>query len=100
MMSRQQISDEELVERRILNLNAIATAFGSGALAGLGLWVATMILVLQGGPYMGQHLGLLSQYLPGYSVSFVGAFVGLVYGFLLGGAAGHLVAVIYNRLAR
>jgi len=69
-----------------------------GLLAALVLFAATAVLVVRGGPTMGQHLGLLSVYLPGYSVSWTGAFVGAAYMFFLGYGAGRTIATIYNRV--
>jgi hypothetical protein len=60
--------------------------------------VATDILVLKGGETVGPHLGLLSVYLPGYSVTFVGSLVGFVYMFVIGYGIGRAIVGIYNRL--
>jgi len=70
-----------------------------GTLSGLALLGATLFLVVRGGPDMGQHLGLLSVFLPGYSVSVGGALIGFVYVFVIGYAVGRLVGAVYNRLA-
>ena len=66
----------------------------------MALGAATLVLVLRGGPQMGAHLGLLSVYLPGYSVSYVGTIVGFVYAFFVGGALGWLAGRLYNLFAR
>jgi hypothetical protein len=71
-----------------------------GCLAALTLFVATIWLVLKGGPVVGPHLGLLGVYFPGYSVTWPGAFVGAGYMFFLGYGAGRMVATIYNRIVR
>jgi hypothetical protein len=73
-------------------------AFGS--VAALGLFVATIWLVVKGGPVVGPHLGLLSAYLPGYSVTWPGAFIGGAYLFFLGYGTGRVIATIYNRIVR
>ena len=67
---------------------------------GFGLFLATIFLVLQGGPDMGQHLGLISVFLPGYSVSVGGAFIGFVYAFVIGYAMGRVVGTVYNATVR
>lgn len=99
-MESRSRSDDELLARGILRLNAVAAGVGLGLLCGLGLLSATLWLVIAGGPATGQHLGLLSNYFPGYRVSVAGSLLGLLYGLVVGGAAGALVATIYNRLAR
>lgn len=93
-------SDDELLSLGVLRLHVLATGIGIGLLCGVGLLIATLWLVIEGGPATGPHLGLLSNYFPGYRVSVVGSLLGLLYGFLVGGAAGALLAAIYNRLAR
>ena len=70
-----------------------------GLLAGLGLLVATITLVLKGGENPGAHLRMLGAYFPGYTVSWVGALIGFVYAFVLGYAVGRTIATMYNRLS-
>lgn len=69
-----------------------------GSVCGLGLLVATIVLVLRDDPNLGQHLGLLRIYFPGYSVSWIGSVIGFVYAFVGGYAAGRTMAIIYNRV--
>ena len=81
-------------------LHARAWGISTGLLFGLGLFAATIVLVLKGGPTVGAHLGLLSVFFPGYSVTVGGAFIGFVYAFVLGYALGRLVGTVYNRAVR
>jgi hypothetical protein len=69
-----------------------------GLLFGLGLLLATVVPVVKGGPNPGAHLDLLAVYFPGYRVTWGGACIGFVYGFVAGYALGRTVATIYNRL--
>lgn len=69
-----------------------------GTLAAVGLFVATLWLVIRGGVNVGEHLNLLGVYLPGYSVSVGGAFIGFVYAFVIGYGAGRTIATVYNRV--
>jgi len=96
-----EITPEEavVVKREIQRLKGQAWGVAFGLLLGLGLFAATVILVLKGGENIGQHLGLLSAYLPGYSVSFAGAAIGFIYMFVIGYALGRLVGSVYNRMA-
>ena len=84
----------------LARLHARAWGVATGLLFGLGLFAATLILVLNSGPNMGQHLGLLSVFLPGYSVSVIGSFVGFAYAFVIGYGLGLLVGKVYNAAAR
>ena len=69
-----------------------------GLVLGLGLVIATNFLVLKGGEQVGPRLALLSVYLPGYSVTFVGSLVGFVYLFVIGYGIGRSIVTIYNTL--
>ena len=93
-----QINPEEVVLTRLLRLNATVQGIVTGLIVGGGLFLATNWLVLKGGDPVGPHLSLLSQYLIGYRVTFVGSFIGLGYGLVLGFLAGYFVARVYNWL--
>ena len=71
-----------------MKLDRVAFGLSLGTLSGLVLFLATLILVLKGGDVVGPRLALLSYYLPGYSVSAEGSFVGLFYGFIAGFSGG------------
>ncbi len=62
------------------------------------MFVATAWLVIKDGRQAGQHLQLLSNYFVGYSVTWPGALVGLVYGAITGGVVGWAVGTIYNKV--
>jgi len=98
---RQELSEQEqqTVRRAFERTSEQGWGLALGFLAALALFVATIILVVRGGENVGQHLGLLSVYLPGYSVTWPGAFVGAAYMFFLGYGAGRTIATLYNRVA-
>lgn len=98
-MSSLPPDDARILRRAVLRLNAQAWGIAFGLLFGIGLFVATIILVVKGGVNVGQHLGLLSVFLPGYRVTVAGAFLGFVYMFVIGYALGRLIGAVYNRLA-
>ena len=94
---------EDIILTRILRLNAVAYGLVAGLVAGFGLFIATNWLVLKGGPIgpegepvVGPHLWLLSQFFPGYEVTFVGSLIGSAYAFVCGFLAGFFVAKLYN----
>jgi hypothetical protein len=89
------------VTRAVQRLNARAWGIAGGLVLGMGLLVATNILVLRGAPpgqEVGPHLALLRYFFPGYSVTFLGSLLGFVYGFVTGYALGRGVGSVYNRL--
>ena len=91
--------EDEVIEKAVVRLNAKLTGFVLGFLFGFGLFLATLILVIKGGQVVGPHLGLLSQYFPGYRVTFLGSFVGFFYGFLTGFWIGWVIGAVYNKVA-
>ena len=93
-------TEEQKLFTGTLWLNAKAFGLVLGLVCGLVMFIATNWLVFKGGDVVGPHLGLLSQYFIGYTVSFPGSFVGLAYGFALGTLSGSLVGWIYNKVAR
>jgi hypothetical protein len=86
------------IERAVQRLNARAWGITGGVLFGGGLLIATLILVIKGGPDVGRHLALLGNYFPGYRVTVLGSFIGFVYGFVVGYGAGRLVGTVYNKM--
>ena len=91
-------SDEVTLRHAMLRLNGRAWGLAVGLLLGLTLFVATNILVLKGGEQVGPHLALLRNYLPGYSVSYLGSVIGFIYLFVIGYAIGRLIGTVYNRM--
>ena len=91
--------DTPTLHQAVLRLNARAWGIAFGLLGGLGLLGATLFLVLKGGENVGQHLGLLSVFFPGYRVTVGGAFIGFVYGFVTGYGIGRIIGAVYNRFA-
>lgn len=90
-------------ERRLRQIVARASEQGWGMAVGLilavGLWLATVVLVLGGGEGAGAHLRMLAVYFPGYDVTWLGACIGFVYAFVLGYAIGRTIATFYNALS-
>lgn len=89
-----------LVTRTIARLRAGIFAVVAAMATGFGLFAATLWLVIKGGPNVGQNLGLLRAYFPGYSVTWTGSLVGLLYGALTGAVLGWCVASLYNALSK
>lgn len=89
-------SEDERLARAVLRLNGTVMGLAFGVAGGLAIFIATNWLVVKGGDPVGPHLGLLSQFFLGYSVTFAGSFIGMAYGFASGYLAGWLVARVYN----
>lgn len=98
-MSEPSLKDQALLSAVFAKMDVIAMAVAVGVLFALGLFVATAVLLLQEVPPgypVGPHLGALSDYLPGYSVSWAGSAAGLIYGFLIGAVTGFAIAMFWN----
>lgn len=97
-MSRQ-VRDHEILSAVFAKMDVAALAAAGGVLCSLALFLATGILLVQDVPAdypVGPHLSALADYLPGYSVSWAGAFVGAFYGFIGGAACGFAAAAFWN----
>lgn len=90
--------ERQVLTKSILRIHEQGWGIAFGLISGLGLFVATNILVFKGGHQVGVHLGLLHFYFPGYSVTFLGSVIGFIYAFVVGYGAGRVVAGMYNRL--
>ena len=89
---------EKELTRVFMRIDRVALGLAAGAVGGLGLFLATLVLVLRGGPVIGPTLGLLGQYFPGYSVTAGGSLVGLFYGYVCGFALGWFFATLRNAI--
>jgi hypothetical protein len=87
---------EEEISREVMRIQTGVLTMVCAVLGGLLLFAMTIWLVIKDGPGAGPHLGLLGNYFPGYSVTWGGGFVGLVYGALTGGVVGWVIGTIYN----
>ncbi len=90
-----RLNDEALL-REVIRLSGNVFGLTLGILFAAGLFLATNILVLKGGPEIGPHLQLLNQFFPGYRVSFGGSFLGAAYAFVVGYISGWVIATVYN----
>ena len=94
-MTRQPRQTDE-ISQTLARIKADALALVCALIGGMGLFAMTVWLVIKDGSQAGQHLQLLSNYFVGYSVTWPGAFVGLVYGAITGGGTGWVIGRIYN----
>jgi len=95
-MGKDEKELEKIIQTRLLRLNATIHGVVFGLGLGAVIFIATLWLVIKGGPVVGPNLSLLSQFFPGYRVTLLGSFVGLAYGFVSGFIAGFFIASVYN----
>lgn len=98
-MTGNRDTDKAILMAAFAKMDAVALAVALGSIWALLLLVATAALILKGSPEgvaVGQHLGLIGIYLPGYEVSWSGAVIGAVYVWLIGAVLGFVLAVLWN----
>ena len=89
-------SEEAGILRAFSRMDKLGFATAIGAVSGMGIFLMTMWLVIQGGEVVGPHLQLLDQFFFGYTVTIQGAFVGLAYSFSWGFLWGWIFAYVRN----
>lgn len=84
----------------LIRINMAVAAGTFGLIGGATVWLGTATLLLSGGENIGQHMSLLSVFLPGYGISWSGSAAGFAWGFLIGAAGGALLYWSYARVLR
>jgi hypothetical protein len=85
--------------RKAAKIHAGIMALVFGLVGGLMVFIMTIWLLIKGGPNVGAHLRLLSQYFIGYSVTWCGSVIGFMWGALVGALTGAMIGWIYNFVA-
>lgn len=91
--------DKAVLMASFAKIDSIALALALGCVWGIMLFLATGLLLIQGaseGQVIGPHLALLGIYLPGYEVTWVGAFLGAFYFLIFGSIAGFVIGILWN----
>ncbi len=91
---------EQRIREAYARFDEVALGAAIGTVSGLGLLLATALLLIWGREPIGPNLSLLGNFLLGYQVSWSGAVVGLVEGALGGFALGWLLARMTNLVLR
>ena len=89
-------SEDTVIEVAFAKIDPLAFGIAIGVVSGLGIFMASAILLLRGGPVVGPMLSLLGNYLIGFEVTWVGAVIGLLEGGMLGFVVGALAAGLRN----
>lgn len=89
-------SEAKVVQAAFAKIDPFALGAALGMVSGLGIFAASAILLLRGGPVIGPRLSLLANYLPGFEVTWTGALIGFFEGGIWGFAVGALAAGLRN----
>ncbi|MFN0150457.1 MAG: hypothetical protein ACKVU1_07070 [bacterium] len=97
-MSQENAPSSQLriLARAFAPIDRVAFGCATGAVFAAGLFFASAWLLMRGGAIVGPTLGLLGQYLPGFQVTWPGAFIGLAYGAVFGFVTGWATAHLKN----
>jgi len=87
---------DELLIKAFSKLDKVALGLATGILGGSAVFFATIFLLIKGGNPVGPNLALLGQYFIGYTVTWKGSFIGLVYGGVGGFILGWSIALLRN----
>jgi hypothetical protein len=98
LMLAEGVEDE--FPRAVLKLDGSSLGLAIGGLGALGLVATTNILVARGTAPQSVHARLLSEFLPGYTVSVTGSLIGAIELFILLYVLSRAFAAVYNGLAR
>lgn len=91
---------ETILRDAFARYDPVALGLSLGAVMGLGLFVATAVLVIQGRVPLGPNLSLLGVYFLGFEVSWLGALLGALEATALGFGLGVVMAGSINLLVR
>ena len=91
---------EKILGQAFAKLDAVALGTGVGTVWGGAICAMTVLLLTKGGDVIGPNLALLSQFIPAYSVTWTGSFIGLLYGFGTGFLFGFAFARARNTAMR
>ena len=96
MPAPQNNSAPSLILRAFAPLHRTAMGIAAGVAAGGLLAIITLVLLIRGTDEALTAGSLLGQFLWGYSVSWHGVFIGLLWGFALGFVLGYGFAAVRN----
>jgi hypothetical protein len=90
------VSPDALIEVAFARIDPVALGAALGLVSGLGLFIATLLLLLQEGPRTGETLALLRHYFFGFNITWSGSLIGLAQASLGGFLMGYLLAWTRN----
>jgi hypothetical protein len=91
------MKDKEITIK-VVRIHRFVLTVTLALIGGATLFFLTALLLLKGGEPVGPHLNLLGEYLPGYSVSWIGSIIGFLWGAAIGGTLGWIFGSVYNRI--
>ena len=96
---KQPEMERLLLMSAFARMDGVAMAVAMAVVFALGLFLATAVLLIKGAPpgiAVGPHLGSLSTFLPGFSMTWLGAALGAFYAAVIGAVIGYVLSVLWN----
>lgn len=93
-------AEEEQVLRDAVSLNTRIAAVSAAMVFGLLNFLMTLLLRLRLGQEVESAANILTLFMPGYNVSYSGAWIGMVWGFIYGAVSGAVMYATYARTLR
>lgn len=94
--ARVEQTPAEVVNEAFAKYDPVALGTALATIFGMGMFFATVALLLGGGEEPGAHLALLGNFFLGYEVSWPGTLVGGLWGMAMGFAVGYGMALAIN----
>jgi hypothetical protein len=91
-------TDNPVLKPSIMRMHGMSLGLAIGAMTSLGLFGSTVFLVIRGTAGESVHAALLANYIPGYSVSFLGGLIGGLELFVFVFVGCLLLAAVYNKI--
>jgi len=91
-------TENPVLRPSIMRLHGTSLGLAIGAMAGVGLFCSTSWLVIRGTAEESVHAALLSNYIPGYSVSIGGGLLGALELFVFVFLGCLILAAVYNKV--
>ena len=91
-----EAEEDEVIEAAFARLDPLALGVAIGMVSGVGMFIATGILLFKGGTVVGPNLSLLRHYLFGFEMTWAGAFIGFLEAAFWGLALGFFGAGLRN----
>ncbi|NOH01788.1 MAG: NAD(P)/FAD-dependent oxidoreductase [Chloroflexi bacterium] len=86
----------DTITRVFPKLDPVSFGLSAGITGSLGIFIATLFMLINGNETLSSYAGLLSQFLPGFSVSWRGVLLGMLDMFIFGFAFGSMAAYCRN----
>ena len=96
MADKEDLSIPTPLLQAFAPLHRSAMGVACGVVLGGSVFLTTAVLLVKGGKVVGPNLALLGQFFWGYTVTWPGAFIGLLWGFVAGFVLGWGFALVRN----